>query len=286
MHEIRSAILGDTKAGLVASKGKKGEPATAGLTRIAIKRQETRITNQRLEDRHRNLVEEANVVFRRRRMTVGVVNVSSRGAMLAADIEPRIGEKIDILFTPDNKTKSVVRWVREGRVGIEFLEETIFWETDATFRYEPATPQQQAEDEAEAEAARAYQLREPRQRLLRSGTLHWGNVSIPVRLRNISGGGAQLESERMLQPGSEVELDLGEGGCKSAEIRWSSDGQVGLRFFEDFDFEALAAQAQPTERTPEMLKPAWLETELDPDSPWAARFERLTLTELRRVDKD
>jgi hypothetical protein len=283
MHELRSAILGDAKAGLVASKAKKGEAATAGLTRIAIKRQETRITNQRLEDRHRNLVEQANVVFRRRRISVGVVNVSSRGAMLASDIEPRIGEKIDILFTPDNKTKSVVRWVREGRVGIEFLEETIFWETGASFRYEPATPQQQADDEAEA--AHAYQLREPRQRLLRSGTLHWGNVSIPVRLRNISGGGAQLESERMLQPGSEVELDLGEGGCKSAEIRWSSDGQVGLRFFDDFDFEALAAQAQPTERPPEMLKPAWLETELDPDSPWAARFERLTLTELRSPDK-
>src|SRR5438067_2019664 len=105
MHDIRSAILGDAKAGLVSRKAKKGEVASAGLTRIAIKRQETRITNQRLEDRHRNLVEQAIVVFRRRRMSVGVVNVSSRGAMLAAEIEPRIGEKIDILFTPDNKTK-------------------------------------------------------------------------------------------------------------------------------------------------------------------------------------
>jgi len=286
MHEIRSAILGDAKANLVARKAKKGEAATAGLTRIAIKRQETRITNQRIEDRHRNVVEQATIVFRRKRLAVGVVNVSSRGAMLATDIEPRIGEKVDILFTPDNKTKSAVRWVREGRIGIEFLDETIFWETGATFRYEPATPEQQAEDEAEAEAARVYQLRQPRQRLLRSGTLHWGTVSIPVRLRNISGGGAQLESERALQPGCEVELDLGEGGCKAAEIRWSRDGQVGLRFFEDFDFEALAAQSQTAERPPEMLKPAWLETELDPDSPWAARFERLTLTELRSLDKD
>jgi PilZ domain len=284
MHDIRSAILGDAKAGLVARKAKKGEAATAGLTRIAIKRQETRITNQRLEDRHRNIVEQATIVFRRRRTPVGVVNVSSRGAMLATDVEPRIGEKIDILFTPDNKTKCAVRWVREGRIGIEFLDETIFWETGATFRYESATPAEQAEDEAEA--ARDHCLREPRQRLLRSGTLNWGAVSIPVRLRNISGGGAQLESDRMLQPGCEVELDLGEAGCKAAEIRWSKEGQVGLRFFEDFDFEALAAQSQSAERPPEMLKPAWLETELDPDSPWAARFERLTLTELRSLDKD
>ena len=285
MHELRSAILSGDQKGIVARKGRKEAAQLGGLTKIAIKRQETRITNQRLEDRHRNIVEEADIVFRRKRLRAGVINVSSRGAMLASDIEPRIGEKIDILFTPATKTKCAVRWVREGRIGIEFLDEIIFWETGgATFRYEPATLAEQAEDEAED--AKAYHLREPRQRLMRSGTLNWGGVSIPVRLRNISGGGAQLESERTLQAGSEVELDLGEAGCKAAEIRWSKDGQVGLRFFEDFDFESLAAQAQPAERSPEVLKPAWLETELDPDSPWAARFERLTLTELRSLDRD
>jgi len=285
MHELRSAILSGDQKGVVARKAKKEAAQLGGLTKIAIKRQETRITNQRLEDRHRNIVEEADIVFRRKRLRAGVINVSSRGAMLASDIEPRIGEKIDILFTPSAKTKCAVRWVREGRVGIEFLDETIFWETaGATFRYEPATPAEQAQEAAEP--ASPYRKREARQRLMRSGTLNWGGVSIPVRLRNISGGGAQLESERTLQPGSEVELDLGEAGCKGAEIRWSKDGQVGLRFFEDFDFESLAAQAQPGERSPEVLKPAWLETELDPDSPWAARLERLTLTELRSLDRD
>jgi hypothetical protein len=283
MHELRSTILSSDQKGIVAHKGKKEAAQLGGLSKIAIKRQETRITNQRLEDRHRNVVEEADIVFRRKRLRAGVINVSSRGAMLATDVEPRIGEKIDILFTTSTKTKCAVRWVREGRVGIEFLDETIFWETEgATFRYEPATPAEQAQD---AEEANPYHLREPRQRLMRTGTLNWGGVSIPVRLRNISGGGAQLESERTLQPGSEVELDLGDAGCKAAEIRWSKDGQVGLRFFEDFDFESLAAQSHPAERSPEVLKPAWLETELDPDSPWAARFERLTLTELRSLDK-
>jgi hypothetical protein len=287
MHEIRSAILGDQKAGLVAHKAKKAEAKTAGLAAIPIKRQETRITNQRLEDRHRNIVEEAQIVFRRRRLPVSVVNVSSRGAMLAADIEPRIGEKLDILFTPDNRTKSVVRWVREGRVGIEFVEETIFWETAGNgpvFRYESAN----AGDEADAveEKEQPYHDREPRQRLLRSGTLYWGGVSVPVRLRNISGGGAQLESERVLEAGSEVELDLGEAGYRTAEIRWSRDGQIGLRFFEQFDLDSLVPSALATERPPDVLKPAYLESELQPDSPWAARFQRLSITELKLVDKD
>jgi hypothetical protein len=290
MHEIRSAIVGDNKAGLVARKARKGEAQPAGLTRIAIKRQETRVTNQRLEDRHRNVVEEAAIVFRRRRMRVGVINVSSRGAMLATDVEPRIGEKIDILFTPDNKTKCAVRWVREGRVGVEFLDETIFWDTagdGAVFRYEPAEAPRPAEAEAveEDEALRAHHDRKPRQRLLRAGTLYWGGVSIPVRLRNISEDGAQLDSERLLQPGCEVELDLGDAGYKAAEIRWSKEGQIGLRFYEQFDLDSLAPREHVAGHSPGVLKPAYLETELEPDSPWAARFERLSLTELRPVDK-
>lgn len=283
MHEIRSTILsGDQKPSLVAHKAKgKAEPA-GGLSRIAIKRQEARITNQRLEDRHHGIVAQATIVFRRKRREVGVVNVSSRGAMLACDIEPRIGESLDILFTPETKTRCAVRWIREGRVGVEFVNETIFWETDPkgpVFHYEP---------QAGAAPERPKVEREPRQRLLRSGMLYWGGVSIPVRLRNISAGGAQLEADRPLQAGAEVELDLGEAGFQVAEVRWSNDGQVGLRFAAEFDLDSLAPAREPGTDVPvpTVLKPAYLETELQPDSPWAARFERLSLTQLRLVDKD
>lgn len=286
MHEIRSAILGDQKANLVARKAGKADAQAAGLSAIPIKRQETRVTNQRLEDRHRNVVEQANIVFRRRRMSVDVINVSSRGAMLAVEIEPRIGEKLDILFTPENKTKCAVRWVRPGRVGVEFLEETIFWETaetGAVFRYEPATAQEKEEERTQAQPS--FNDREPRQRLLRSGTLYWGGVSVPVRLRNISARGARLEAERALEAGAEVELDLGEAGFKSAEIRWSKDGQIGLRFSDDFDLDSLAPRELTAERPADVLKPAYLESELQPDSPWAARFERLSMTQLKLVDR-
>lgn len=284
MHEIRSAILGDSKQALVAHKARKAEGGAAGLAKIPIKRQEARVTDQRLEDRHRNVVEQATIVFRRKKVAVGVINVSSRGAMLASDLEPRIGEKVDILFTPETKTRCAVRWVREGRIGIEFVDETIFWETaggGAVFRYE--APKQ---EEAEEAPSPEFHDRAPRQRLLRCGTLYWGGVSIPVRLRNISEGGAQLESERLLQPGAEVELDLGEAGFQTAEVRWSREGQVGLRFFEDFDLDSLAPAEITTQRPPDVLKPAYLETELQPDSPWAARFDRLSLTELRLTGKD
>ncbi len=283
MHELRSTILsGEPKqASLVAHKAKaKAEGASpGGLTKIAIKRQEARVTDQRLEDRLRGIVESTTIIFRRRRQDVAVVNVSSRGAMIRGDLDPRIGEKIDLLFDGKTRTRCIVRWMREGRIGLEFVNETIFWTSGRS-----SGPVFQPE-KAETPAIHAVAEREPRQKLLRAGTLYWSGISIPVRLRNISGGGARVESGRELCPGSEVELDLGEAGFQIAEVRWSKDGQVGLRFAQEFDIESLAP-SQQAERPPEVLKPAYLETELQPDSPWAARFEKLSLTDLKPVDPE
>ena len=226
MHELRSTILsGEEKpASPVARKGKAkaGDAASlAGLNAIRIKREEARVTNQRLEDRHRGLVEQCGIVFRRKKMSVPVINVSSRGAMIVSDIEPRIGEKIDIQFTDQAKTRCVVRWVREGRIGLEFAEETIFWDTT-----KPAGPvlrieEPKPEAPAEPSGPREVHDREPRQSLLRTGTLYWSGITIPVRLRNISAGGAKIESNQQLRPGTEVELDLGESGFQVAEVRWA-----------------------------------------------------------------
>ncbi|HEX4737918.1 MAG TPA: PilZ domain-containing protein [Allosphingosinicella sp.] len=287
MHEIRSSILsGEVKSGPVARKGgKKADGGSlGGLTKIAIKRQEARVTNQRSEDRHPNLVQEGTIVFRRKKHQVRVVNVSSRGAMIETDIEARIGENLEIVFSDENKTRCAVRWIRENRIGLEFVNETIFWETAPTgpvFHFQAAAKAGEIE-EAEPE----FVDREPRQRLLRSGTLYWSGISVPVRLRNISSGGARIEGERDLCPGAEVELDLGEGGFHVAEVRWSNDGQIGLRFADDFDLDSLVPAATHSPGpAPEVLKPAYLETELRPDSPWAARFQRLSMTDLKLLDR-
>jgi hypothetical protein len=285
MHEIRSSILsaGEKPASPVARKAKpkRDGGGLGGLTKIAIRREEARITNQRSEDRLRDRVEQSVIYFRRRKYEVRVVNVSSRGAMIESDIEPYIGEALDIQFSEEIRTRCLVRWVREGRIGLEFVKEAILWDCGQA----PVTGSQRTADEEasaeEASAPRAVVDRGPRHALLRRGTLYWSGITIPVRLRNISSSGAKIESEQELRPGSEVELDLGEAVFQMAEVRWSKDGQLGLRFADDFDLGSLAPGAVATGPAPDMLKPAYLETELRPDSPWAARFERLSLTDLQ-----
>ena len=289
MHEIRSSILASDKPlSLVARKAKtKAEGAGLGsLAKIPIKREEARVTDMRAEDRLPGLVEETLVHFRRKKHMVRVINVSSRGAMLLFDVDARIGEKLDIRFADENRTHCIVRWVREGRIGVEFVEETIFWDraqaSGPVFHHSAGD---ESDDESQ-EAPEPFVDRAPRQTLLRAGTLYWSGISIPVRLKNISASGARVEGGHELCPGSEVELDLGEAGFQTAEVRWSKDGQVGLRFAADFNLDALApaATAAPETHKPGHVKPAYLETETMPDSPWAARFERLSMTDLKLID--
>ena len=177
--------------------------------------------------------------------------------------------------------------MREGRIGLEFIDETIIWDCSQPHRQAPdrrSSPGTIADRDDDGDRSKID--RDERHKLIRKGTLYWSGITIPVRIRNISEHGANVEGGRTLWPGAEVELDLGEAGWQMAEVRWAEDGQLGLRFFETFDLDTLAPARTDGEAPPEMLKPAYLETETRPDSPWASRFQRLSMTELKMLDKE
>jgi diguanylate cyclase (GGDEF)-like protein len=100
--------------------------------------------------------------------------------------------------------------------------------------------------------------RPPRHRLIRNGRLLWEGRTVPVRLRNISTGGAMIECDNALEPGTPVELDLAEAGTLAAEVRWCQQGQVGLHFSEEFALGKLA-RTRRKGGVPEMLKPEYLQ---------------------------
>jgi diguanylate cyclase (GGDEF)-like protein len=101
--------------------------------------------------------------------------------------------------------------------------------------------------------------RPPRHRMIRMGTLHWDGRTLPVRLRNISAGGAMIECERPIPPDTAVQLDLAEGGLLDAEIRWCQRGQIGLKFVREFELRKLARPRRggggPRMLTPDYLSP-------------------------------
>jgi predicted signal transduction protein with EAL and GGDEF domain len=82
--------------------------------------------------------------------------------------------------------------------------------------------------------------RPPRQGLLKVANLQWNGMTISVRVRNLSTGGALLESGRTLPPGSHVQLDLPGCGQLGGEVRWSEHKRMGIQFDEEFDLRRLA----------------------------------------------
>jgi diguanylate cyclase (GGDEF)-like protein len=121
--------------------------------------------------------------------------------------------------------------------------------------------------------------RPPRHRLIRTGTLEFAGQSLPVRLRNISEGGAMIECGRDLPPATPVRLDLDEAGRLDAEVRWSARGQVGMRFAAPFTLSRLARRAG-LRAAPKVLKPNYLEGPAAAPAPIAD--ERSPLVRKRR----
>jgi hypothetical protein len=128
MHGLRSAILSGEAASsaLVTSKERCRRQTSGGsLTELRIPREERRITNQRREDRHWGVVDRAMVVFRRKKLLVKVINVSSGGIMIESEIMPRIGESVAVEFEGFDRLQGIVRWVKQGRIGLDLGEGSI-----------------------------------------------------------------------------------------------------------------------------------------------------------------
>ena len=90
-----------------------------------IPRMQRRLLDQRSEERHSGLVDRAVIVFRGQEYIVPVINISSRGTMIECDILPRIGETVIVRFEHCSPIQAFVRWVRDGRLGLNFGHEII-----------------------------------------------------------------------------------------------------------------------------------------------------------------
>ena len=98
--------------------------AGLGLATL-ITRQEPRLVDQRSEPRHEGVIEAATLYFRGAEYPVPVINLSSRGTMIESDIAPRLGESVVIRFDGYSTMHAFVRWVRDGRIGLNFGGEIV-----------------------------------------------------------------------------------------------------------------------------------------------------------------
>lgn len=293
-NSFRAFVLsgGQRPSPLVSEKTRSMDPE-AGLDAVGMPRTETRRGDHRDEDRHRLSGETAQVRHHGKNHVIELINVSGGGAMIRADFAPRLWDLLDLHLGEGAGIECAVRWIRDDRIGLEFAHETriecapeerdtLLLEVIRRSFPDLPKPKRAAKAQALAEAPEAAgpehraAIRHP---LIWRGVIHSANDSQPVRLRNISSGGALAHVVTPCQAGAEVVLDLGGAGRHPATVTWAQGDQVGLRFDEPFDLRALV-EARPEVTPPQWMRPSYLDPSTESDSPWDPQWSRQSVSEM------
>ena len=100
--------------------------------------------------------------------------------------------------------------------------------------------------------------REPRIRIIRAALLHYQGRVVGARLRNISSGGALVESREQLTDGTLIQLDFATGSLIDAEVRWTKGTQFGCQFKEKFNLKLLQQAPKASANPSTVMTPNYL----------------------------
>ena len=303
MNSFRSAILSGKglHSGDPVVREKQGRGSSEDdLSSVEVPRSESRTHNQRDDDRHRLDQECATARFDGEVHDIDLINLSGGGAMIRADFQPRLWERVDLILAEGGEIECAVRWLRGDRVGLEFAHETRI-DCDPAVRdhllldvihrsfpdvglvpregADEAEPSVQAagDDDDSVANSRRGERRHP---LVWMGDVLYQHSSEKVRLRNISEHGALIESPVSYPLGAELMLDLGAAGQHFACVSWTCADKAGLRFAQPFDLKQLG-NAKPEIAPHLMTRPGPGRHSVDQDNPWAEGWKRQSIEELR-----
>jgi hypothetical protein len=289
---IRSKIFGNEGANdaspVLSAKRPQGAKSDL-LHTIPVARQEHRRGNTRGGDRHRLSHGQVQIAHGGTLHEVELINLSGGGAMVSGAFSPMLWDRVDLHLAEDGVIECAVRWLKGERIGLEFAHETqldcspdeqaklLRTAIHENFKDVELDPPSEPSGDADPADDNRAAARHP---LIWSGTLHYDFTSIAARLRNISASGALVEVEVPLPVGAEPLLDLGAAGTVFATVTWVVGDQAGLRFHAQFDM-TLLAQARPQIAPVKWQRPDYLTPGASADSPWAAEWQRMSVSELR-----
>ena len=294
-NSFRAAVIGGEKKPLIVTdKNPRFEGKDDALDGVRVPRAETRRGDHRDGDRHRLEGETAKALYKNKVRDVEIVNLSRGGAMIRCDFRPHLWDMVELRFGEGPGLEGAVRWIKNGSIGLEFAHETKLecspedraaillnviqrsFPDEVTFE-EPEENDSEGGPEKEDLGARD----EKRHPLIWKGEIHYAHDSNPVRLRNVSQGGALVDIATDYPLGAEVMLDLGDAGQFFVTIQWLCGDQAGLRFVQPFDMACLA-QARPDVTPHSWNVPTFLDRDDTEDSAWDDRWGRSSVAEIRQ----
>jgi hypothetical protein len=284
-NEFRASLRGGArKPVVVAEKYAQADPSTDGLGAVKVQRSESRRTDERGGDRHRLENEQIIVRCKGKGRKVELINLSQGGAMVAGEIKAKLWDKVELVLGEGAEVECAVRWIRDGKIGLEFAHETQI-ECDSITQDEllrNVIRNSFPDVEIKARPANEHDQKRDAARhpMIWSGVLHHDYEWQDARLRNISATGALIECADKVPVGASVFLDLKEAGRIAARVSWSRGDQTGLLFAEPFNVSRLS-QTTPVLATKTNSKSHFAPYGRGCDqSPWAPEWNRLTVDEL------
>lgn len=292
-NSFRAAVLrGERKPLVVTDKNPRFEGEGDALDGVRVPRSEARRGDHRGGDRHRLTRERVTAVYDGRSHQVELINLSRGGAMIRCDFAPRLWDMVELQLGEGNGLEGAVRWIKGDSVGLEFAHETkldcspkeraalLLTVIQRSFPDEVSLEEPElllGEEEPEEDLGNRDEKRHP---LIWKGEIHYAHDSNPVRLRNVSTGGALVDVAVDYPVGAEAMLDLGGAGQFFVTVQWVCGDQAGLRFTKPFDLACLA-NARPDVTPHSWSVPTFLDRDNDEGSAWDEGWSRSSIAEMR-----
>lgn len=186
------------------------------------------LSDRRGAERHRTVCRIARV---QRADDVGlwrVRNISNEGLMLAADTPATVGETVGISLSETVALHGTIVWAEHGFCGVAFDRPI-----------DVAAVLRELAVEQRADGYRALRLP-----VEIEAVIALRDDARPIDLVDISQHGAGFRYDRVLEPGTEVDLILPGGETRRrALVRWSRGQRGGLWFTQPLDRASLASIA-------------------------------------------
>lgn len=152
-------------------------------------------------------------------------NVSAGGLMAHVYSPLQPDQRVVVELKSNQRIAGRVVWVGDGNAGIAFDSQVDV----ASLLANPAP------------TAKGWRPRLPRVEVDRLATLRAGAETHWVHVRDVSQGGVKIETERPLDPGTEIVLTMEYFEPLAGTVRWHRDGACGIAFNQLVPFEKLIA---------------------------------------------
>ena len=180
---------------------------------------------RRRQERQLTILRVGTLELEGRRELCLIRNVSTGGLMAHVYTDLRSDQPVVVEFKSNQRIAGRVVWAENGNAGIAF-------DAPVDIAELLANPPQ---------LANGWRPRLPRVEVDRLATLRVGAETHWVQLRDVSQGGAKLETDAPVEPGAQAVLTMEHFRPVHGTVRWRRDGACGIAFNQLIPFEDLIA---------------------------------------------